>query len=234
MPAVLHVIPVRARPGRVEAVRAYLAGLAPAADVHVIDLPDGPADLEHFADDHAAVGLMLAVLPAYVARHRIAAASIGCFYDPGMWELREALDIPVVGIGEASFMLAGIVASRIAVLVGDWKWVPKMEQNARAAGAAHRICVWRAVDFSVQGIQDDPEGCYAAMRREGLAARDVDHAEAVVLGCAALTGSAERLRDDLGIPVIDPVAAGFSVACALAGMGLKTSKIWGYRPSPRR
>lgn len=230
MPAVLHVIPVRARPGRVEGVRAELASLAPHVDVHVTDLPEGPADLEHFADDHAAVGLMLKTLPAYIARHGIRAVSIGCFYDPGMWELREAVEVPVVGIGEAGMLAASLIASRIAVLVGDWKWVPRMEQNALLVGMAHRICAWRSIERSVQAMQDDPEECYAAILREGQAARDEDHAEALILGCAALGGTAERLRADLGMPVVDPVAAGFLIACVLASMGLATSKVWGYRP----
>lgn len=229
MPAVLHVIPVRARPGRVERVRAELAGMAPHVNVHVIDIPGGPADLEHFVDDHTAVGLMLSVIPAYVERHGIQAVSIGCFYDPGMWELRETVEVPVVGIGEASMMTASLVASRIAVLIGDWKWVPRMEQNARLVGVAHRICAWRSIERSVQAMQDDPEGCYTAIRREAQAARDEDRAEAVILGCAALGGAAERLRRELGMPVIDPVAAGFLTACALASMGLGTSKVLGYR-----
>jgi len=226
---VLHVIPVCARPGRVEQVRAYLAALTPGMDAHVIDLPDGPADLEHFTDDHAAVGQMLRVLPGYVEAHAIEAVSIGCFYDPGMWELREALGVPVVGIAEASLMLGGFLASRLAVLIGDWKWLPKMEQNARHTGMAHRICAWKSIELSVQAIQDDPEGCYQAIYREALAARDEDHAEGIILGCAALTGTAARLQGDLRIPVVDPVAAGYLVACALA-----TSAVGQTRPAGRR
>ncbi len=230
MAAVLHVIPVQARPGRVERERARLAALAGGADVHVIDLPDGPRDLEYFVDDHAAVGQMLEILPGYVARHGIGAVSVGCFYDPGLWELREALDVPVVGIGEASLILAGVVASRLAILVGSWKWVPKMEENVRALGLAHRVCAWRSIDRSVQAMQDDPEDSHQTVRREALAARDDDHAEAVILGCGALAGMAERLQGELGIPVIDPAAAGVLLATALASLGLRTSKIGGYRP----
>lgn len=229
MPAVLHVIPVCARPGRVELVRVYLAALTPGVDAHVIDLPDGPADLEHFTDDHAAVGQMLRVLPGYVEAHAIEAVSIGCFYDPGMWELREALEIPVVGIAEASILVGGFLASRMAVLIGDWKWLPKMEQNARHTGMAHRICAWRSIELSVQAIQDDPEGCYQAIYREARAARDEDHAEGIILGCAALAGTAARLQGDLRMPVVDPVAAGYLVACALASTGLRTGKTLGYR-----
>lgn len=230
MAAVLHVVPVRARPGRVEQVRALLSALAGEVNVHVLDLPEGPEDLEHFTDDHAAVGEMLRILPPYVAGHGIGAVSIGCFYDPGLWELREALEVPVVGVGEASFLLGSTVASRLAVLVGDWKWVPRMAENVRRLGMEHRVCAWRSTRQSVQVMQDDPEACFAAIHQEARAARDDDRAEAVILGCAALAGSADRLRQDLGIPVIDPVAAGFALASALAAMGLKTSKAWGYRP----
>ncbi len=227
---VLHVIPVQARRGRLERERERLAALVGGADVHVIDLPDGPRDLEYFVDDHAAVGQMLHILPAYAAAHAIGAVSVGCFYDPGLWELREALDIPVVGIGEASVILAGAVASRLAILVGGWKWIPKMEENVRALGLAHRVCAWRSVDRSVQAMQDDPDESYRAVRRAALAARDDDHAEAVILGCGALAGMAEGLAGELGIPVIDPVAAGVLLAAALASLGLRTSKIGGYRP----
>lgn len=229
MPAVLHVIPVCARPGRVDLVREYLAALNPAVDAHVIDLPDGPADLEHAADEHAAVGQMLRVLPGYVEAHAIGAVSIGCFYDPGMWELREALDVPVVGIAEAGLALGGFLASRLAVLIGDWKWMPKMEQNARHTGMAHRVCAWRSIELSVQAIQDDPVGSYQAIHREARAARDEDHAEGIVLGCAALADTAARLQGDLHIPVVDPLAAGYQVACALALTGLRTGKTLGYR-----
>ncbi|MBM3471204.1 MAG: hypothetical protein FJX73_10515 [Armatimonadetes bacterium] len=229
MPAVLHVVPVCARPGRVEQVRAYLADLVPGMRAHVIDLPRGPADLEHFTDEHAAIGEMLEVLPGYVRAHSIDAVSIGCFYDPGMWALREALEVPVVGIAEASLVLGGFLSPRLAVLIGDWKWLPKMEQNARKTGMLQRVCAWRSIERSVQAIQDDPEGCYRAIHSEALLARDEDRAGAVILGCAALAGTASRLQDALGLPVVDPVVAGYLVACALASAGLHTGKTLGYR-----
>jgi allantoin racemase len=207
----------------------------PAVEAFVLDLAEGPSDLEHFVDDHEAVGQMLRILPPYVAQHAIRAVSVGCFYDPGMWELREALDVPVLGVGEASLITASLLASRIAVLVGDWKWVPRMEQNARAIGVAPRICAWRSVDRSVQAMHDDPEATYESILVAARAARDDDRAEAVVLACAALWGTAQRLGDALGLPVIDPVAAGFTLASSLALMGMTTSKVYGYRPkgSPR-
>jgi allantoin racemase len=60
-----------------------------------------------------------------------------------------------------------------------------------------------------------------------------DGAEALVLGCAGMTGFAEPLSQALGVPVVDGVAAAVQLAEALAALGLRTSKRGDYaRPSP--
>lgn len=230
MRVVLHVIPIRVRRGRVARERNRLAAMAPGIHVRVIDLPDGPLDLEYFVDDHLAVGKMLEILPPYVEGQSVSAVSIDCFYDCGLWELREVLDVRVVRIGAASLMLASTLASRFAILVGDWKWAPKMAQNVHTIGIEYRVRAWRSVERAVQAMHDDPEASYGVLLEEARAARDHDHAEAVILGCGAVAGMAKRLQEEVGMPVVDPVASGFLLTCALACMGVRTSKVWGYRP----
>ena len=56
-------------------------------------------------------------------------------------------------------------------------------------------------------------------------------AEAIVLGCAGMTGLAAALSKQCGLPVIDGVAAAVTLAQALVRLGLKTSKLGGYAPS---
>ena len=56
---------------------------------------------------------------------------------------------------------------------------------------------------------------------EALAA---DGCDAIVLGCAGMTGLAGDLRAQLGVPVIDGVAAAVKLAEAITGLGLRTSK----------
>jgi len=60
--------------------------------------------------------------------------------------------------------------------------------------------------------------------RECREALDHDGVGAIVLGCAGMADLAHDLSMELGIPVIDGVAAAVRFSEALVGLGLKTSK----------
>jgi allantoin racemase len=53
-----------------------------------------------------------------------------------------------------------------------------------------------------------------------------------VLGCAGMTALASSPPVELGVPVIDGVAAAVKLAEALASLGLRTSRRSEYTPLP--
>ncbi len=237
MPRVLHVIPVDAPVERVERVKAFLEGLAfQGTEVEVIALPGGPADLEYYSQDHEAISMMMESVPARVRTGHFDAVVIACFYDPGVRELREALDIPVVGIGEASMQMASLLGHRFSILVGRKKWIPKMSDNALLYGFQRRIASWRPIEFTVQQLHQDPTSAFQVIYREAVLAVRQDGAEVVVLGCAAMENAAQLLSERMHVPVVDPVVAGFKVAEMLgdlrARIGLSISKVYDYQPRP--
>lgn len=228
---ILHVIPDSAPAARVKRVGRLLEALAePGTRVEVMSLPDGPPDLEYHVDSHRAVGLVLAALGKRAAPPD--GLLIGCFYDPGVRELREALTIPVMGIGEASMLVASCLGHRFSILVGRRKWIPRMSDNALRYGFDRRIASWRPIEVTVQFMHQDPAATYEALVATGRAALREDGAEVLVLGCASLENSAERLQRELGCPVVDPVVAGFKVIEMLASLrervGLTLSKLGDY------
>ncbi|MEW6546569.1 MAG: aspartate/glutamate racemase family protein [Bacillota bacterium] len=231
MATVVYVMPVDAPAERQQRVRDYLESLAHAGtSVRVVAFPGGPSDLEYHCREHRAVTWMLEQLPEVVSGAH--AVCVGCFYDPGIRELRETLDVPVIGIAEASFQVASAVAHNFSVLVGRRKWIPKMSDNALLYGFAHRISSWRVVEVSVAELHAHPDSAYSAVLEAARRAVEDDRAEALVLGCAAMEGMAARLQDALGVPVIDPVVAGFKVAEMLGHLyekvRLGTSKVGDY------
>ena len=66
------------------------------------------------------------------------------------------------------------------------------------------------------------------VRDEILRAIEEDRCEAVVLGCAGMADLTAWLSRETGIPVIDGVSVATRMIEALAGAGLRTSKINGY------
>lgn len=232
-------MPVNASGERSERVRAFLASLAfPGTEVEVLTLPGGPPDLEYYEQDHEAISLMMDRVPAAVRGGGFDAVVVACFYDPGVRELREMLDIPVIGIGEASMHLASLLGHKFSIIVGRKKWIPKMSDNALLYGFERRIVSWRPIDFTVQRLHSDSDGSFEAIAREAEAAVLDGLAEVIILGCAAIENAAQRLSERIGVPVVDPVAAGFKMAEMLGNLrartGLTISKIYDYEPLARR
>jgi len=164
------------------------------------------------------------------------AVVIGCFYDPGLREARELVEIPVVGVCEASLHVASMLsAGKFSVLVGRRKWIPKMADTASNYGFDNRIASWRVLDLTVPDMHD-LEKTQAAILREARGAVEEDMAECVVLGCTGMAGQAMRAQEEYGVPVLDPVLMGVKVAELSATLwkryGVSHSKIGGYEAPP--
>jgi allantoin racemase len=235
MPRVLYVMPVNAPKERSDRVHAFLAGLAsPGTEVQVLAMPGGPLDLEYYQQGHAAISLMMETLPAIVRSTNVDAVVVACFYDPGVRELREMLNVPVVGIGEASMHVASLLGHKFSIIVARKKCIPKMSDNALLYGFEGRIAPWRSIEFTVQRLHSDQNRASEAIALEAAGAVHEDLAEVVILGCAAMEDMAQHLSKRVRVPVVDPVVAGFKLAEMLGDMrartGLSISKVYDYEP----
>ncbi len=161
---------------------------------------------------------------------------IGCFYDPGLREVRELLRIPVVGVCEASMHVASMLsAGKFSVLVGRKKWIPRMANNARNYGFESKIASWRVMGLTVPDMRNR-EKTRAALLREAKAAAEQDLADVVCLGCTGMVGQAKHAQEVLGIPILDPVLIGLKIAEFQAVLwkrfGISHSKSGGYEAPP--
>lgn len=164
------------------------------------------------------------------------AVVIGCFYDPGLQLAREMVEIPVVGVCEASLHVASMLtAGKFSVLVGSRKNIPQMSANARNYGLESKIASWRTLNISVPEMRDK-ERTLAAILREGKIAVEEDLAECIALGCTGMAGQAKKAQEVLGVPVLDPAIIGINVAELKAVLWKKFrishSKIGGHKAPP--
>ena len=79
----------------------------------------------------------------------------------------------------------------------------------------------RACDIPVLDL--DSPVARASVAKACAAARDADGCDVLVLGCAGMSGLATELTAELGIPVVDGVAAAVQTVAALVALGLRTS-----------
>ena len=198
--------------------------LPEASEVLAASPERGPASIESAADAVVAAAEMLALLRSLPPQD---AYLVACFCDPGLDAARELTDAPVVGIGEAAYRAACLVATRFGVVTTLPRGVAAIEESARRYGVVERLLAVEALDIPVaqqgQGYPDTTDAIVAAAGR--LAAR---RAEAVVLACGGMADVATAVREGVGVPVCDGVAFGALLAHAAWRSGLRTSSIGAY------
>jgi allantoin racemase len=141
----------------------------------------------------------------------------------------------VVGIGEAAFHLASLVAGRFSVVTTLARSIPAIEHNLVRYGLASRCARVRAAEVPVLALDEPGSPARARLSAEIDAALRDDRAEAIVLGCAGMASFAGELTQAHGVPVIDGVAAAVKLVESLAALALRTSKVGGYAtPLPKR
>jgi len=192
--------------------------------------PDfGPASIEGYYDEAFAVpGLLAEIAKAPGAD----AFVIACFDDTGLDAARCLTAAPVVGIGEAGFHMASLIANKFSVVTTLSRSIPAIEHNLTKYGLASRCARVRASEVAVLELETPGSPARGRISEEiGRAIRE-DGAEAIVLGCAGMADLADALSHEHGLPVIDGAAAAVKLCEGLVALGLKTSKRGGYA-SPR-
>ena len=194
----------------------------------------GPISIEGFYDEAFAVPGMLGCIRE-ADRDGADAHIIACFDDTGLDAARAVAKAPVIGIGEAAFHMASLIAARFAVVTTLSVSIVPIEHNLRKYGLSERCARVRAADVPVLALEDRNTDACAKISGEIAAAIRDDRAEAIVLGCAGMADLAVEFADKHGLPVVDGVAAAVTLAESLARLGLKTSRLGPYaapRPKP--
>ncbi len=174
------------------------------------------------------------------------AAIIGCFNDPGLWEARESLSIPVVGVGEAAMLAACMLGRNFGVVTVRRKLIPIIEDNVRRYGLESRLAGREPIrsceidEKLYPAMLADPASIAVPAFEQQAKALASDGAEVVVVGCAslgpALSMAGYNLVSGTRVPVVNGTAVAVKVAEALASLneilGLTTSKALKYQRLP--
>ena len=214
--------------------RAAEAVASPGTRITAVNPDTGPESIEGYYDDALAVPGLLREIARGEARG-VAAHVIACFDDTGLDAARALARAPVVGIGEAGFHVASLIAGRFSVVTTLARSIPAIEANLARYGLATRCARVRASEVPVLDLDKREPAACARIDAEVVAARRDDRAEAIVLGCAGMAEFAAELSARHRLPVIDGVAAAVALVEGLARLGLATSKLGGWAtPLPKR
>lgn len=204
---------------------------SPGARVETLTPTFGATSAEGYLDSQLTGMGMLRAVRDYEGRFD--AVVLAGFGESGREAMRELVSVPVVDITDAAAQAALQLAPRYGVLTTLARAVVQIEDSLRTAGVATNCIGVRAANVPVLMTGEVSLAVDSPLVRQGRALL-ADGAEAIVLGCAGFAGLASRLSQHLGVPVIDPVAAGVAWADSLARLSLRTSKLRSYAdPLPK-
>ena len=205
--------------------KAARAVARPDTEIVAASSQDGPASIQGFLDVATCVpGLLNEV----VQHKEIDAIVIACFDDTGLDAVRSLVSVPVLGIGEAAYHAASMIANKFSVITTLSRSVPGLENNLLRYGLAQKCACVRATEIPVLKLEEGDPATLDKIRLEIHASINEDKAEAIVLGCAGMADLMAQLSEEFGLPVIDGVSAGVTFAEALVNNSLRTSKIGAY------
>jgi allantoin racemase len=173
----------------------------------------GVASVETAADDAIAAAEVVALMREGTGDAD--AVIIGCFDDPGLAAAQGLCDVPVVGIGAASMLLACALGRRFGVLTTTAPGVPIVRDQVARAGLSDRLAAVRPLGLEVVELEADAQRAFGAAREAGERAVHEDGADVLCLGCGTLADTDGALEAALGVPVIDPIFAAVLQAEAL-------------------
>jgi allantoin racemase len=187
----------------------YIAGRAASAIA-------GHAALDAFARDGASCDAVL----------------LACFGDPGLAALKELSPVPVIGMAEASCLLACTLARRFSIVTGGERWPEMLEEFVTAQGLSSRLASIRAVAPTGEMIARDPDGALAILADAVRACASEDGAGAVILAGAGLVGLAERLQGVVDVPVLCSFRAAAELTVATARLAPAKPQTGAFAATP--
>lgn len=208
---------------------AARAAAGPGTTIVAVSPAMGPVSIEGHYDEAVSV---LGVLDE-VRRGEAEGCDgyvIACFGDPGLLAARECARGPVLGIAEAAMHAASLIAAGFSIVTTLARTLGIARSLVEAYGMARHCRGIRATDLPVLELERPGSPAYAAILEECRGAIRDDRAEAIILGCAGMADLASRLTKELGVPVIDGVAAAVKLVEALVALGLSTSKVGELAP----
>ncbi|MGF6173119.1 aspartate/glutamate racemase family protein [Ensifer sp. 4252] len=130
---------------------------------------------------------------------------VSAFGDPGLAGLKDRVDVPVVGICEASMIEAARSGRKFGVATTTPDLIEAIDERARDLGLAGQYTGIRCTPGDPLALAGDEKRLRQALGEAVRQCIELDGAEAVIIGGGPLGQAAEQLQPDFTTPIIAPI-----------------------------
>lgn len=192
--------------------------------ISVSCISGGPREIASHTDEYLA-GSYILEDALQAEKDGFDAVIVYCFSDPAVEMLREQLEIPVIGPGEISLAIAGILGENCAVVTTVTDNIGRITGRIRKdASIREKITAVLALDISVLELRRDPEITGKRLEEICKEAIEQHHIDTLILGCLGMAQYGKILEEKYNILVIDPALTGVAFADMCVRLGIKGSR----------
>ena len=185
----------------------------------------GPESIEGFYDE----AFCIPGLVEEIEKHSDADTYIiACFDDTGLEVIRSITEKPVIGIGEAAYHIATMVAGNFTVITTLSRSIRPLTHNLKKYGLFENCVKVTAIEVPVLDLENISKKNLDKLDKGIQDTKKNDNAEAIILGCAGMADLAKNLETKHKLPVIEGVSSAVVLAESLVNLKIKTSKFGSY------
>jgi allantoin racemase len=185
----------------------------------------GPDSIEGFYDEAFCIpGLVEEIKKQNDADAYI----IACFDDTGLEVIRSITEKPVIGIGEATYHVATMIAGNFTVITTLSRSIRPLTHNLKKYGLFENCVKVTAIEVPVLDLENISSENLDKLNKVIQDTMENDNAEAIILGCAGMADLASNLEIKHKLPVIEGISSAVVLAESLVNLKIKTSKVGSY------
>jgi Asp/Glu/hydantoin racemase len=180
-------------------------GASPGTDITMLTAPFGVAYIETRLEALIGAYASLVAVAENLKGHD--AVVIAAFGDPGVAGIREALEVPVVGMTEAALASASLLGQRFSIVAISKRIAPWYRETVEHYGFAGRLASIRSLDRPLRDIGNVQGEHTAALKEACMSCIENDGADVIILAGGPLAGLARAIAGEIPVPVVDGVSS---------------------------
>ena len=182
----------------------------------------------------ALLGAYAAATIAAECQNKHDALVIAAFGDPGLAGIREAIDIPVIGMTEAALLSACMLGGRFSIIAISHRITAWYRETVQMHGLIDRLASIRCLNTPLQNIGTVQQDHKQRLRELCDLAVEEDGADVIIIAGAPLAGLARAIRADMPVPLVDGVSSAVRHAETLIALQPGRARSGSYAPPPRK
>ncbi|WP_169798718.1 aspartate/glutamate racemase family protein [Falsihalocynthiibacter arcticus] len=145
------------------------------------------------------------------------------FGDPGLTELRKAVNIPVTGIAEAGMAKAAEGGRKFSIITTTPDLKQSIERTAFRYGYTNRLVAVHITIGDTNTVMGNKNMMSKALLQIAHQSAQNDGVDAILIGGGPLASSADQIASESSLPIIEPVLEGILLSISRV-LGSKNTK----------